>query len=208
MIDNSTARDIAGGAGPGRDAINAILAGSEVFSGLTLTKSSDSTSGSDSVEPLQMNVTLTGVGGVGGRARFRLDSNVALGGWANALKGITVFGASGRVTGLASGIVGELQLSAGTTQGTYAPIESEIVLPASASTGTASSFFYGAASGANVGAFDDNGFAFELAGLTKSSGHLIQASAVTGVNSTDALKVRIAGVTYYIPLHTSETFAS
>jgi hypothetical protein len=59
-----------------------------------------------------------------------------------------------------------------------------------------------------VGAFDDNGFAFELAGLTKSAGHLIQASAVTGVNSTDALKVRIAGVTYYIPLHTSETFAS
>jgi hypothetical protein len=208
MIDNGTARDIAGGAGPGRDAINAILAGSEVFSGLTLTKSSDSTSGSESVEPLQMNVTLTGVGGVGGRARFRLDSNVALGGWANALKGITVFGASGRVTGLASGIVGELQLSAGTTQGTYAPIESEIVLPSGASTGTASSFFYGAASGADVGAFDDNGFAFELAGLTKSSGHLIQASAVTGVNSTDALKVRIAGVTYYIPLHTSETFAS
>lgn len=169
---------------------------------LTWSTTSSSTSGSSSVEPLSMTNVMTGAGGVGGRAKFKLETNVALGGWANAVKAHTEFGASGRVTGLGSALVAELQLSAGTTQGTYAPLESEIVMPSGASTGTATSFLYGAASGAAVGTFDDNGFFFELAGLTAGAAHVFAANSKTGIAMTHTLRCRIGGTTYYLALHT------
>jgi hypothetical protein len=108
----------------------------------TITVSSASTSGSVSVEPLLMTTTMTGAGGVGGRAKFAMTTNVALGGWSNALKADVTYGASGRTTGLGSAFVAELTLSAGTSSGTYAPLEVELNLPASASTGTATSFVH------------------------------------------------------------------
>ena len=48
---------------------------------------SASTDASNSVRPIHMIHTMTGVGGVGGRAEFELTTAVQLGGWANALKG-------------------------------------------------------------------------------------------------------------------------
>ncbi len=173
---------------------------------LAWTTTSASTSGGTSVEPLSMTNTMTGVGGVGGRAKFRLDTNVALGGWANALKAHTVFGATGRVTGLGSALVAELQLSAGTTQGKYAPLESELVLPSGASLGSGASFLF-----CNVDddgtTFNDDGFFFELgAGITDTAGGLFDANAKSAINMTHVLKVRISGTIYYLPLHTSIDF--
>jgi len=55
-----------------------------------------------SFEPVLFSTTLTGAGQVGGRVRAYMETNVALGGWANALKAEVSFGASGYVTGLAS----------------------------------------------------------------------------------------------------------
>jgi hypothetical protein len=66
----------------------------------------------NSVEPIIMESTMTGAGGVGGRAKFYMTTNVALGSWSNALKAHVVYGASGRTTGLGSALCAELQLSA------------------------------------------------------------------------------------------------
>jgi hypothetical protein len=153
-----------------------------------------------------MSSTMTGAAGVGGRARFQLDTNVALGGWANALKGYTKFGASGRVTGLASAAVAEMDLSAGTTSGSYAPLEIELNLGTGASTGTMTSLIYASVNGAGAGAFDDNGVILNLQGLTIGAGDAIQASAVTDINSTHAMKIKIGNTLYYIPLHTAANF--
>lgn len=173
---------------------------------LLVDATSASTSGSTSIEPVVVTSEMTGAGGVGGRARFQLDTNVELGGWANALKGQTVFGASGSVTGLGSAIVAEMTLSAGTSAGTYAPMEIELNLGTGAQTGTATSLIYASVNGDAAGEFDDNGYALYLAGLTADTGHVFQASAVSAIDSTHALRINIGGTAYYIPLHTSANF--
>ena len=57
---------------------------------LDITTTSDSTNGSSSVEPVLVSTTMTGAGGVGGRAKFLTTINAALGAWSNALKGEVV----------------------------------------------------------------------------------------------------------------------
>jgi len=173
----------------------------------TITLASASTSGSTSVEPLAVATTMTGAGGVGGRARFQLNANAALGSWSNALKGITVYGAAGKTTGLGSAVCAELQLSAGTVDGSYAPMELELVMGTGAATGTVTSLIHAAVSGAGIGEFDDNGVFFNLQGVTIGAGHIVQASAVASVASTHALRIQIGDTPYYIPIHTSASFA-
>jgi hypothetical protein len=171
-----------------------------------LSHTSDSEEGGTSVEPFAVESEMTGDGGVGGRCRFQLDTDVQLGGWANALKGITVFGENGSVTGLGSAVVAEMTLSAGTTAGTYAPLEIELNLDADAETGTATSLIYASVNGDGAGEFNDNGYALYLAGLTAESGHVFQESAVSGIDSTHALRINVGGTAYFIPLHTSASF--
>jgi hypothetical protein len=79
---------------------------------------------------------MTGAGGVGGRTLFQLNANAALGSFTNALKANVVYGATGSTSGLGSAFVAEMTLSAGTSSGTYAPVEIELNLGTSASTGT------------------------------------------------------------------------
>jgi hypothetical protein len=173
----------------------------------TITHTSDSTSGSVNVEPFILSSTMTGPGGVGGRARFALDTNVALGGWANALKAITTFGAAGRVTGMGSAFCAEMVLSAGTTQGTYAPLESELNMATGASLGAATSFLYGDVGGTGAGEILDGAYLFELGpGCVIDTGHIVQASAKSAINATHAIKIRVAATTLYIPAHTSAAF--
>jgi hypothetical protein len=129
-----------------------------------------------------------------------MTTNVALGGWSNALKADVTYGASGRTTGLGSAFVAELTLSAGTSSGTYAPLEVELNLPASASTGTATSFVHLSTQGANVAAMDTNGFLFNVQGLTAGSGKLLQTGG-TFANPAATLKCRVGGTTYYLPLY-------
>lgn len=173
---------------------------------VTITSSSDSTSGSASIEPLKLDSAMTGAGGVGGRFNSTLTVSAALGGWANAIKGYTDF-SSGSVTGLGTAVLGEIKLSSNTSSGTYAAIEAEVVMGSSASTGTSSSFIY-----CNVDddsdTFNTNGYLFELgSGVNVASNNMVQASAVSGVDSTHAVRVKIAGTDYFIPIHTSSSFA-
>jgi hypothetical protein len=163
------------------------------------------TSGSTSAEPFYVKSTLTGAGQVGGRARFHTYSNVAGGGWTNALKSYLEFGDSGTVTGLASSMCVEMLMPNANmgSGGAYYPLEIEYVaggtslVTAGSATGNQAGFIYMAQSGDADGDFDDHGFLFYLAGCTAGSGHLYDttASAATG----DAtLKINVGGATKYL----------
>jgi len=167
---------------------------------IDLTYSSTSTSGSTSVEPIVMENTMTGAGGVGGRARFQLNADAALGGWSNAVKAISVYGASGSTTGLGSAFVAEMTLSAGTTSGTYAPLEIELNAPTGTDTGTLTSFIHISTQGDDVATIDDNVRLFNLAGVTAGSTHVFQTGG-TAANVAGSLKVRVAGTDYYLVLY-------
>lgn len=169
-----------------------------------------STSASTSAEPFYMKSTMTGAAGVGGRARFHMYTNVALGAWSNALKGYAEYGSSGSTSGLGSAVCAEILLSAGTTSGTYAPLESELVANSAVSSGTATSFLYGNIAGTNSTGkttLNTNAYLFELgSGVVDTANGLFDANAKSGIGMTHVLKVRIGGTTYYLPLHTSINF--
>jgi hypothetical protein len=86
-----------------------------------------------------------------------LTVNAALGSYSNALKGNVTYGASGYTTGLGSAVNAEITLSAGTVQGTYAPLESEVTMGSGASTGTNTGFIYCNTTGTGSTAFESNG---------------------------------------------------
>jgi len=175
---------------------------------LDITTTSDSTSGSVSVEPVSVSTTMTGAGGVGGRAKFLTTVNSVLGSFSNALKGEVTYGASGRTTGLGSAIVAEMSLSAGTSAGTYAPVEIELNLPASAVTGTATSLIYASVNGADKATFDNNGSVMNLAGVTAGAGKAVASPGATfaatatgtalGGANARGLKVLIGGAKFYL----------
>ena len=172
-----------------------------------MTTSNASVDGGTSAEPFLLSNTQTGIGGVGGRARFYMTTNVALGGWSNALKAEVVYGTSGKTTGLGSAFVGELKLSAGTTSGSYAALEAELVAESGAKAGTATSFLYMDASDAATVINSAAGYLFEIgAGVTDTAGGIFESESVTGADFTHVLKCRIRGVAYYIGLNTAKTF--
>lgn len=151
-----------------------------------------------SIEPFSLRTTLTGVGAVGGRALFYLTSNAALGGWSNALKAQTVYGATGKTTGMGSAFCAELELSAGTVDGTYAPIEAEIVADTGCSTGTNTSFIY-------INGTDDSGLLnanvclFELGAIfaSGSANMWYDHQGGTPANVEEWIKVKTpAGIRY------------
>lgn len=178
-----------------------LTAGTPIVS---LYSTCSSTDGSTSAEPFYMKSTMTGAGGVGGRARFHLYTNVALGGWANALKAYAEFGASGRTSGLASALCAEMlmpNVNMG-SGGAYFPLEVEYVaggtslVTAGALTGNHAGFIYMQASGDDDGDFDDHGYLMHIRGLTAGSGHLFQ----TGSTVKGTLRIGIGDATYYIML--------
>jgi len=168
---------------------------------VTLYATNAGTSGSTSAEPLLVHSTLTGAGQVGGRSKFYMTANVALGGWANALKAHTVFGASGSVTGLGSALCAELELSAGTSSGSYAAIEAELIAGSSASTGTKTAFIFCNADGTDEDTVDSNAFLFDFGdALDAASGKFIDTD-ITTHSAYGGIRVNIEGVgTKYIAL--------
>ena len=168
--------------------------------GLSLYFTCASVNGATSFEPVLINTIMTGAGQVGGRIRINMSTNVALGQWSNALKASVVYGASGRTAGLGSVICAEMTLSAGTTPGTYAPLELELNMGASGVTGAATSLIYMSVNDAASTTFDTNGYLFDIAGVAVGSGKFFQENT-TITSGTHALRIRIGGVAYFIPLH-------
>ena len=170
---------------------------------IDLTYSSSDT-GTANVEPIVMENTMTGAGGLAGRARFQLNADAALGSYSNAMKAITVYGTSGKTTGLGSAFVAEMTLSAGTDAGTYAPLEIELNAPTGADTGTLTSFIHISTQGDDVATIDDNVRLFNLAGVTAGTGHVFQTGNTAPATVGGTLKCRVAGTDYYVILYTSE----
>lgn len=180
-------------------AFNGTLAITE--SGNTITTTNTATSGT--YQPLIVSTTMSGAGADGGRAKFDMTTNVALGSFSNALKAEVTYGASGRTIGLGSAFVAEMTLSAGTSSGTYAPIEIELNAPSGASTGTRTSFIYASAQGAGVGTVDDNAVFFNLQGVTAGAGHMVVAGSTLGT-AYGGLRVRVGNTNYWVPLYAAE----
>ena len=86
------------------------------------------------------------------------------------------------------------------TTGNYAPLEIELNLPTSFTTGagTPTAFQYMSVQGAAVTQMDDSGYLFILNGLTAASGKLFQTN--TAAAATHALRVLIGGTAYYVML--------
>ena len=163
----------------------------------------DTSTGAATFNASTTEVTMTGAGGVGGRTLFQLNADAALGSFTNALKANVVYGATGSTSGLGSAFVAELTLSAGTTSGTYAPVEIELNAPASASTGTRTSFIYASTQGANVAAVDTNGVFLNLQGLTAGAGKMLVAGTTLGT-AYGGLRVRVGSANYWVPLYAAE----
>lgn len=162
---------------------------------------SDSTNGSSSVEPLLYDMTMTGIGGVGGRAKFKMSTEVALGSWANALKAEVDWGTAGAVTGLGSALVAEMTLGPGSQAGgTYGVLELELNAPAD-SGDTNVAFIYASMQGADDDALDDHVCLISLNGVTAGSGSILQTfSQITNAAVQASLKIKINGTAWYIPL--------
>jgi hypothetical protein len=192
----------------------AVINNSTITGTVTSTAVSDiavtnATTGSSNAAASTTTLTLTGVGGVGWASKSDLEANVALGAYANGLYGYLAFGASGRVTGLASGTVGEVVLSAGCTQGTYAAFEAEIGMPSGAATGTNTSFFYLSTYGADKATFDTNGTLFNLAGVAKGAGKFLQDTTTgSAARPVQAIKVVTPDGIRYLPLYSTVAIAA
>ena len=175
------------------------------FTALTATSMSmTNTSSSTSLyEPIVVSSTLTGAGVTGGRAKFDTTINSAAGSFTNALKANVSYGASGSTSGLGSAFVAELTLSAGTSAGTYAPLELELNVPSGASTGTLTSFIHASMQGAGVATMDTNGRFINVAGVTAGAGKMWVTGSTLGA-AAGALRCRIAGTDYWLPFYAAE----
>jgi hypothetical protein len=172
-----------------------------------ITTITDTSTGSSTFNASTTEVTMTGAGGVGGRTLFQLNADAALGSFSNALKANVVYGASGRTTGLGSAFVAELTLSAGTSSGTYAPVEIELNCATGASTGTNTSLIYASVNGTGAATVDTNGYLLNLAGVTVAGSKLAATGTITNVNEiTHGLRVKIAGSDYYLLAATAANF--
>jgi hypothetical protein len=188
---------------------NSTITGTVTSTAVSNIAVTNATTGSSDAAASTTTLTLTGVGGVGWASKSALAANVALGAYANGLYGYLAFGASGRVTGLASGTVGEVVLSAGCTQGTYAAFEAEIGMPSGAATGTNTSFFYLSTYGADKATFDTSGTLFNLAGVTKGTGKFLQdTTAGSTARPVQVLKVVTPDGIRYLPLYSTVAIAA
>lgn len=168
-----------------------------------ITTITDTSTGSSTFNVSTTEATMTGAGGTGGRTLFKLNADAVLGSFTNALKAEVVYGTSGRTTGLGSAFVAEMTLSAGTSAGTYAPLEIELNAPTGASTGTRTSFIYASTQGAGVAAVDSNGVFFNLQGLTAGAGKMLVAGTTLGA-AYGGLRVRVGASNYWVPLYAAE----
>jgi hypothetical protein len=169
--------------------------------GNTITTTNTATSGT--YQPLVVDTTMSGAGADGGRAKFAMSTNVALGSFSNALKAEVTYGAAGRTTGLGSAFVAELSLSAGTSSGTYAPLELELNCASGASTGTTTSLIYASVNGTGAGTVDTNGVFMNIQGLTAGAGKMLVAGSTLGT-AYGGLRVRVGATNYWIPLYSAQ----
>jgi hypothetical protein len=166
---------------------------------LAMYSTCESTDTSTSFEPVLFSSALTGAGQVGGRVKMYLSITAAAGGWTNAAKSQVVYGASGSTSGLGSAHCFEMTLSAGTSSGTYAPVEIELNAGTGASTGTATSFMYLSMQGDGVATPRASAHLFSLNGVGSATAASMFDTCVA-TPASHALRILIDGTPYYIML--------
>jgi len=143
--------------------------------------------------------TMTGAGAVGATVYVDLTvSNVAAGGYVNALYVLMDFGATGSVVGLASAVCAELVLTTGAqSAGTYAVLELEMTCPATwAPTGGGQyTFIYASATGSTVTTYDTVGNFLWVTGLSSGDGKCLY-------NNT--LRSKIGSTYWYLPFSSAQ----
>lgn len=156
-----------------------------------------STNASTSFEPVLFHTEMTGAGQVGGRVRAYMETDVALGAWANAFKGEIDFKTSGGVTGLGSAVLAEMTLAGGAmSAGTYGVLELELNCPEDWSGSVPVSFMHASFQGDTADNFDDYGYLLNIQGATIGSGHLVQEN--TAGDATHAIRIKIGATDYYL----------
>jgi len=164
------------------------------------------------IESLKVHTVLQGIGATGGRALFSMATEVALGGWANALKAITDFGVAGEVAGLASAFCAEMILpSTAPSAGNYAPLEVELRVPNGAGLGAKTSFIHieAQAVGGSTGLtlFQTSGYFMSINGVTSRTDGLFEEINASGVTQFDAvLRISVDGIPYFIGLCDDKAF--
>jgi len=164
------------------------------------------------IESMKVSTVLQGIGATGGRALFSLATEVALGGWANALKAITDFGVAGSVSGLGSALCAELILpSTGPPAGNYAPLEVELRVPNSAGLGAKTSFMHleaqAVGGGTGLTLFQTSGYLMSINGVATQTDGVFEEINASGVTQFDAvLKISVDGVKYFIGLCDDKAF--
>lgn len=132
---------------------------------------SDVTSGN--IVSMSINQTLTSASATNTTelSQFILTSDVQVGNWANAVLGKIDFSTNGYVTGLAGVFCAEIDLPNSSTggAGTYSCYEAEINCPASYEGNAPIHVFQINAWGAGVTEFDDNGYLFDLTGVSSGA---------------------------------------
>ena len=161
-----------------------------------------SVNGSINFEPVLINTVMTGIGQVGGRVRINMESNVALGGWANALKASVDWKTAGGVTGLGSAICAEMTMPGGAAGiGTMGVLEIELVCPGSWTSSQLVSLVYARNSGSTAAKFVTEGYLFNLNGMGTATDDVPAIFHLQNhVTTTHALRILVDGVAYDIPL--------
>jgi len=166
---------------------------------LVITQTNAATTGTE--RTLDVSQTHTAIGASAEAFRSVITTNVAGGTYQNAIFGKIDYQTAGKVTGLAGVICAELTMAGGAvSQGTYCAFEAEINLPASYSSSVPISAIRMSTWGDQKADFDTYGYLFDLTGIAVGSGKFFQENT-TITSSTHALRIRIGGVTYFIPLH-------
>jgi len=157
----------------------------------------------ENVELFKVLTTLSGPGATGGRALFQLSTEVALGGWANALKGITDFGSAGSIVGLASGVCAELVMPAtAPAAGNYVALEAEIVMPQNTGCGAGMAYMYCNVQGLGKATFQSNGFFAIIDNAGDTDLEFFHVKTVADVDAKAFLAARINGTRYFFVLTT------
>lgn len=155
-----------------------LTAGSPLFS---VYATCAGVSGSTNAEAVLFNTVMTGAGQVGGRVKINMETNVLLGGWANAFKAAVDCKTVGGSTGLLSVACLEMTLPAGGGRGAYTLLELEATAPSSGyDGGQYGSLIYINASGTTKTEIDDHWVFMHMdAGFTAGAGHLLSATSHT-----------------------------
>jgi len=160
-------------------------------------------------EPVLFSTILTGSGQVGGRVRVHMETNVTLGGWANALKASVDLKTSGGCTGLLSAFCCELVAAGSANSATLAVLELELKTVSSATFDGRHALVYSNIQGNTAGtnSFLRNGSIWKFDGLGAADTDEDIFHTTNVDDPTHGLRINIGGVMYDLLMSVS-TYAS